>query len=91
MISIVSTLNTIDRIDHEDVTVVGILNGINIRNHTFEMSVDDIGLIKGNALPETLMFIADKIGAEICAHLAKSISFTKAGVQYTSWYLSSID
>ncbi len=89
--SIISTLNTIEKIDHADVTMTGILNGINIRNHTFEMSVDDIGIIKGNALPEMLMSISERIGAEIYAHLTKSISFTKAGVQYISWYLSSVD
>lgn len=89
--SIISTLNTIDKIDHADVIMTGILNGINIRNHTFEMSVDDIGLIKGSALPEMLMSISDRLGTEICVHLTKSISFTKAGVQYISWYLSSIE
>ncbi len=89
--SIISTLNTIDRIDNADVVLIGTLNGINIRNHTFEMSIDSTGIIKGISLPEVLMSISDKIGTEITAHLVKSISFTKAGIQYTNWYLSSVD
>ncbi len=88
---IISTLDTIDKIDNEDVTLTGILNGINIRNHSFEMSVDDYGLVKGHALPETLMSALDKIGTEISANMVKSISFTKAGIQKTSWHLSNIN
>lgn len=89
--SIISTLDTIDKISNEDVVMNGVLNGVNIRNHTFEMSVDGYGLVKGHALPETLMSILDRIGAEISANMVKSISFTKAGVEKTTWYLSSAE
>lgn len=86
--SIISTLDTIDKIDNESVVLTGVLNGVNIRNHTFEMSVDGYGLVKGHALPETLMAILDRIGTEVNANMVKSISFTKAGVEKVSWYLS---
>ena len=89
--SIISTLDTIEKIDNEDITLIGKLNGVNIRNHSFEMSVDGYGLVKGHALPETLMSALDKIGTEICANLVKSISFTKAGIEKNSWFLSNID
>ena len=55
------------------------------------MSVEGYGLVKGHALPETLMSIVDKIGKEISVSLTKSISHTKAGVEKISWYLSSIN
>lgn len=86
---IISTLDTIDKIDNEDVVLTGILNGVNIRNHSFEMSVEGYGLVKGHALPETLMAILDKIGTEISANMVKSITFTKTGVEKIGWYLSS--
>ena len=87
--NIISTLDTIEKIDTEDIEVIGILNGVNIRQRFFEMSVNGYGLVKGHALPETLMAISDKIGTEINATMVKSISFTKAGVEKISWYLSS--
>lgn len=89
--AIISTLDTIAKIDNVDVLLCGTLNGVNIRNRSFEMSVEGYGLVKGHAMPETLMSILDKIGAEISANMVKSISFTKAGVQKTTWYLSSIN
>lgn len=89
--NIISTLDTIDKIDNESVVMDGVLNGVNIRNHSFEMSVEGYGLVKGHALPETLMAILDKIGKEISANMVKSISFTKAGVEKISWYLSDIN
>ena len=89
--SIISTLDTISKIDNEDVLLYGTLNGVNIRNSSFEMSVVGYGIIRGHATPETLMSILDKIGTDISANMIKSISFTKAGVQKTSWYLSSIN
>ncbi len=89
--SIISTLDTIDKIDNEDIVLSGILNGVNIRNHSFEMSVEGYGLVKGHALPETLMSALDKIGKEINANMVKSISFTKAGIEKVSWHLSSIN
>lgn len=89
--SIITMLDTIDNIDNKETVLRGILNGINIRNHTFEMSVEGLGIIKGKALPETLMKITEKIGTEITAHIVKSVSFTKAGVQNVSWYMSSIE
>ena len=69
----------------------GTLNGVNIRNRSFEMSTDEYGLVRGHATSETLMSILDKIGTKINANMIKSISFTKAGVQKISWYLSNID
>ena len=89
--TIISTLDTIDKIDNEDITLVGMLNGINIRSRSFEMSVDNFGLVKGHAKPETLMGALNSIGKKISAKLVKSISSTKAGIQKTTWYLSSID
>lgn len=89
--SIISTLDTIEKIDNEDVLLYGTLNGVNIRSRSFEMSVEGYGLVKGHAMPETLMSILDKIGTEISANMVKSISFTKAGVQNKSWYLSSVN
>ncbi len=89
--SIISTLDTIDMINNEDIVINGVLNGINIRNHSFEMSVEGCGLVKGRALPETLMSVLDKIGTEISANIVKSVSFTKAGVEKVSWYLSSVN
>jgi hypothetical protein len=87
--NIISTLNTIDTIANEDAVLIGILNGVNIRNHSFEISVDGHGLVKGHALPETLITISDKIGKEISANMIKSISCTKSGIKKTSWYMSS--
>ena len=89
--SIISTLDTIAKIDNEDITLYGTLNGVNIRNRSFEMSVDGYGLVKGHAMPETLMSILDKIGTQVSANMIKSISFTKAGLQKTSWHMSSIN
>ena len=89
--SIISTLDTIAKIDNTDVLLYGTLNGVNIRNRSFEMSVKEYGLVKGHAMPETLMSILDKIGTEISANMVKSISYTKAGIQKASWYLSSVN
>lgn len=88
---IISTLDTIDKINTEDITLNGVLNGINIRSRSFEMSIEGLGLVKGHALPETLMGALEKIGKEISANMVKSISFTKAGIQKVSWHLSSIN
>lgn len=89
--SIITTLDTIDRIENEDVTLCGMLNGVNIRNRTFEMSVEGEGLIKGKASLETLISITDKIGTEIVATMIRSNAFTKAGIQKISWYMSKIE
>lgn len=88
--SIITTLDTIDNIDSKDVVLRGMLNGINIRNHTFEISVEGLGIVKGKALPETLMAITEKIGTEITADMIESTSLTKAGIQNVSWYMSGI-
>lgn len=87
--SIISTLDTIDTMDHKDINICGMLNGINIRNRTFEMSTDEYGLVKGTAMPETLMSILEKIGTSINANIIKSTSYTKAGVEKVTWFLSS--
>ena len=89
--SIITTLDTIDKIDNEETILHGMLNGVNIRSHSFEMSVEGLGIVKGTARPETLMAIIEKIGTEIDANMIKSNSFTKAGVQTTSWYMVSDD
>ncbi len=89
--SIITTLDTIDNIDNKETVLRGMLNGINIRNHTFEMSVEGLGIVKGKALPETLMEITEKIGTEIVAHMVESVSLTRAGVQNVSWYMSSAE
>ena len=88
---IISTLETIDKIDSSEVILKGTLNGVNVRNHSFEMSVKGHGLVKGTALPETLMAVVDKIGTEVSAKVLKSISFTKAGVEKLSWYMIGTD
>lgn len=89
--SIITTLDTIDKIENEDVTLCGMLNGVNVRNRTFEMSVEGEGLIKGRASLETLISITDKIGTEIAATMIRSNAFTKAGIQKISWYMSKIE
>ena len=89
--SIITTLDTIDKIENEDVTLCGMLNGVNIRNRTFEMNVEGEGLIKGKASLETLISITDKIGTEIVATMIRSNAFTKAGIQKISWYMSKIE
>lgn len=89
--SIITTLDTIDKIQNEDVTLCGMLNGVNIRNRTFEMSVEGEGLIKGKASLETLISITDKMGTEIVATMIRSNAFTKAGIQKISWYMSKIE
>ena len=89
--SIITTLDTIDKIENEDVTLCGMLNGVNIRNRTFEMSVEGEGLLKGKASLETLISITDKIGTEIVATMIRSNAFTKAGIQKISWYMSKIE
>ena len=89
--SIITTLDTIDRIENEDVTLCGMLNGVNIRNRTFEMNVEGEGLIKGKASLETLISITDKIGTEIVATMIRSNAFTKTGIQKISWYMSKIE
>lgn len=88
--SIITTLDTIDKIDNETLKMHGILNGINIRSHSFELGVDGVGIVRGTALPETLMSVAEKIGTEIDAVVVKSKSYTKAGIQTVSWYMSNI-
>ena len=88
---IITVLDTIDNIDRRDIVLRGMLNGINIRNHTFEMSVDEFGLVKGKALPETLISVIEKIGTEISANMIESRTLTKAGVQNTSWYMVSVE
>ena len=55
------------------------------------MSVDGYGLVRGHALPETLMGALERIGTEISANLIQSRSFTKAGIEKISWYLSDIN
>lgn len=89
--SIITALDAIDNIENSDIILCGILNGVNIRNHTFELSVDGEGLVKGTALPETLISAADRIGTEITAHMVRSDSRTKTGIQKTSWYMTSVD
>ncbi len=89
--NIITVLDTIDNIDSSDIVLHGMLNGINIRNRTFEMSVDEFGIVKGKALPETLISVAEKIGTEISANMIESKTFTKAGVQSTSWYMVSAE
>lgn len=85
--SIIATLDTIGEICDEEVTLNGMLNGINIRSHSFELSVQGYGLVKGTASPETLMSIVEKIGTEITVNMIKSLSHTKAGIEKTSWYM----
>lgn len=87
---IISTLDTIDKIDNESVVLQGILTGINLRNHSFEITIEGAGIIKGTALPETLILISDKLGKEVVTNLIRSTSYTKANVQKISWYLESI-
>ena len=89
--SIISTLDAIDKIDQDEVVLKGVLNGVNLRNHTFEMSVDGVGLIKGNSKIETLIAASYKLGSTVNAHLIRSTSITKTGFQKLSWYLSCID
>lgn len=89
--AIISTLDAIDKIDQDEVSLNGTLNGVNLRNHTFEISVDGLGIIKGTSKIETLIAASDKLGSAVIAHLIKSTSITKTGFQKMTWYLSCID
>lgn len=89
--AIISTLDAIDKTDQDEVALKGVLNGVNLRNHTFEISVDGVGIIKGTSKIETLIAASDKLGSTVNAHLIKSTSTAKTGFQKMTWYLSSID
>ena len=82
-----SILDTIDSVADQEVQLTGTLTGINIRNLSFEMVVEGIGLIKGKSKMETLIAWTGSIGKEITATLIKSISTTKGNVQKINWYL----
>ena len=84
---IISVLDTIEKIDQEEIAIIGKLNGINIRKLTFEISVDDIGIVKGTSKMERLISLTDKIGSVINVNLIKSTTYSKTGIQKHSWYL----
>lgn len=87
---IISTLDEIDKINQDEVVLQGVLNGVNLRNHTFEMNVDGVGLIKGTSTIDALISISGKLGSTVNAHLIRSTSITKTGFQKVNWYLSSV-
>ena len=87
---IISILDTIDSVDDREVELTGKLTGINIRNLSFEMVVDGVGLIQGKSKMETLIALTGSLGQEITATLIQSISTTKGNVQKVNWYLYEI-
>ena len=87
---IISILDTIDSVDDREVELTGKLTGINIRNLSFEMVVDGIGLIQGKSKMETLIALTGTLGQEITATLIQSISTTKGNIQKVNWYLYEI-
>lgn len=87
---IISILDTIDSVDDREIELTGKLTGINIRNLSFEMVVDGVGLIQGKSKMETLIALTASIGQEITATLIQSISTTKGNVQKVNWYLYEI-
>lgn len=87
---IISILDTIDSVDDREVKMTGTLTGINIRNLSFELVVDGVGLIQGKSKLETLIALTASIGQEITATLIQSISTTKGNVQKVNWYLYSV-
>ncbi len=87
---IISILDTIDSVDDREVKMTGTLTGINIRNLSFELVVDGVGLIQGKSKLETLIALTGSIGQEITATLIQSISTTKGNVQKVNWYLYNL-
>ncbi len=88
--SILYTLGSIESIEDEETVLTGILTGLNVRNLSFEMNSDSMGLVKGKAKMETLVGITDSIGHEITAKLIKNTTRTATGVEQFSWYLQSV-
>lgn len=88
--NIIRILNTIETTDDTETVLTGTLTGINVRNLTFELLVEDVGLIKGKSKLETLISLTNMIGKEITAHLIETISTTKGNVQKISWYLYNV-
>lgn len=87
---IISILDTIDSVDDREIKLTGKLTGINIRNLSFEMVVDGVGLIQGKSKMETLIALTASLGQEITATLIQSISTTKGNVQKVNWYLYEV-
>ena len=67
--------------------LTGKLTGINIRNLSFELVVEGVGLIQGKSKMETLIALTSSLGQEITATLIQSVSTTKGNVQKVNWYL----
>lgn len=88
--NIVNILDTVDSVKENEVTLTGTLTGINIRNLTFELVVDGVGLIKGKSRIDTLISLPDYFGKEVEATLIQSISTTKGNVNKVSWYLYKV-
>jgi hypothetical protein len=88
---VVAVLKSIDENDDTEVLHSGILTGVNIRNHRFEMTVEGLGIIKGTAKFETLISISEMMGKEIIAKLIRSTTYSKARVAKITWYLMSAE
>lgn len=83
----ISVLDDIENIEDSDIGLTGVLTGINIRNNRFEMTVEGLGVIKGNGKFETLIAVSELMGKEVQSSLIRSITYSKAGNKKISWYL----
>ncbi len=88
MDEILFTLDDIQNITDEDVILTSTLTGINIRNNTFELRDENLGIIKGRSMMETLIGLSSKISQEVTAHLIKSTSVSKTNTEHSTWFLS---
>ena len=86
---IIYTLDSIDDISNEEVKIKGILTGLNIRQNTFELKVEDT-IIKGTSKLETLIKLSSMLGNEIQVLLIKSTLQSPNYVSKITWYLEDI-
>lgn len=86
---IIFTLDSIENVSNEEVELIGILTGINIRKNTFELKCDK-EIIKGTGKLETLIQMSFMIGQEIRTQLIKTISQGNGFVSRTTWHLEKV-
>lgn len=85
----ITVLEGIEDIENSEIDITGVLTGINIRNNRFEITVEGLGVIKGNGKLETLISVSELMGEEIQASLIRSTTQSKAKIEKISWYLVS--
>ncbi|MEY8296446.1 MAG: hypothetical protein ACLRJC_00650 [Emergencia timonensis] len=86
---IVTTLSSIDVSEDEDVELIGILTGVNIRKKTFELSIEDVGVIKGKSNLETLITVSNHLSKRVIAQLTKNTVCSRDGIEQTNYYLKN--